>query len=71
MYGNKYGGVPTMGGNINPDQPPGYRPGNTLRAVSQFKQDSNMPSVVQDISKTDIMRENFENQVNQVRIQWQ
>jgi hypothetical protein len=37
-YSKKYdGGIPVMGGEINPNQKPGYRPGNTYSAFSQTK----------------------------------
>jgi hypothetical protein len=38
---NKYG-VPTMGGELIPDQPPGYKPGNTLKnTMTKSKSQSN------------------------------
>lgn len=61
LYSSKFG-VPVPGGNIDPNQPPGHRPGNTYVKYSQnMKNSNNYPSVVTNMKKSQIMRENFEN----------
>jgi hypothetical protein len=70
MYGMKHGGVSALGGNLDLEQPPGHRPGNTIRQGSLPGMPKNYPSIVQGMNKTQIMRENFENS-GPVKIQWQ
>jgi hypothetical protein len=62
MYSKNYG-VPPMGGNLEVDQPPGHKPGNTLRQnilPRPPNAPSPYPSVVSELKGTQIMRENFE-----------
>jgi len=67
-YSTKYGLSP-MGGNIDPNQPPGYKPGNILRSGAMLKPSGGYPSVVGQLQGTKIMKENFEN--DGVKIHWQ
>jgi hypothetical protein len=70
-FSKKYG-LPTMGGNIDPNLPPGHQPGNTLRAASNRKQQQRM-SVVDNMKNSPIMKENFENYHSNLskKINWQ
>jgi hypothetical protein len=68
MYSTKYG-VPVPGGNIDPTQPPGYKPGNILRSSTQDALPT-YQSIVVGMNKTQIMKENFEN-TSSVKIHWQ
>jgi len=58
----KYG-VPPMGGNIDPNQSPGYRPGNTLRSnISSLQGNSpKRKSVLSQVKNMQIIKENFGN----------
>lgn len=68
LYSKKFG-LPPMGGNIELDQPPGHKPGNTFKSYNSPA--DNYPSIVENIKNTKIMRENFGNGENQIKIHWQ
>jgi hypothetical protein len=69
MYSKKHG-VPPMGGNLDLRQPPGYKPGNTLRQGAVPTTPQPYQSIVSGMNKTQIMKENFENS-GPVKIIWQ
>lgn len=70
MYAKNYG-VPPMGGNLELNQPPGHKPGNILRQNILAKPSSTpYPSVVGELSRTQIMKENFDGGVSN-KINWQ
>ncbi len=67
-YSAKYG-VPVLGGNIDPTQPPGHKPGNTYLNYSGHPSSAqNYQSIVSNMKNTQIMKENFE---NEIKIHWQ
>jgi hypothetical protein len=64
--------VPPMGGNIDPTQPPGHKPGNILRqglVPAHPSPSHNLPSAMQNMQRSGMMREGFENIDN--KIHWQ
>jgi hypothetical protein len=69
-YNKKYG-VPPMGGSIDPDLPPGYKPNNTYN--NYLRTNNNMlpkpQSILVGMNKTQLMRENFGNV--EIKIHWQ
>jgi hypothetical protein len=74
-YTKNYG-VPPMGGNLDLEQPPGHKPGNTLRRglIPVLPSPShNLPSAMQNMKSTGIMREGFENYDSgaPIKIHWQ
>ncbi len=69
MYSKKYG-VPPMGGSLDLQQPPGYKPGNILRQGAVPSVPKPYQSIVVGMEKTQIMRENFEN-TGPIKIHWQ
>lgn len=78
MYSKNYG-VPPMGGSLELDQPPGHRPGNTLRQSMLPKPPNTpapYPTVVGELKGTQIMKENFDGGSNSFgqgsnKITWQ
>jgi hypothetical protein len=73
-YTKKFG-VPPMGGNIDLQQPPGHRPGNILNKslVPTYPSGSqNLPSAMQNMQVSGIMREGFENSEGNgpIKIHW-
>jgi len=71
MYTKKFG-VPPMGGNLDTQQPPGHRPGNILNQslVPEYPSGrQNLPSAMQNMQQSGIMREGFENS-GPIKIHW-
>ena len=68
-YSKPYG-VPPMGGNIDPTQPPGHKPGNTYsNYLKHSGRSQNLSSAMQNMQHSGIMREGFEN--GPIKINWQ
>jgi hypothetical protein len=72
-YSTKYG-VPVPGGNIDPTQPPGHKPGNTYSNYLKYSGQPNYPnypSIVENTQKSGLM-EGFANISSNeiVKIQW-
>jgi hypothetical protein len=63
---NKFG-VPTMGGDLIPDQPPGSNPGNILKKPANAMRMPSTPSNNMPRSG----REHFENDSESIKITWQ
>jgi hypothetical protein len=60
-YGKKYGGTVPLGGQIDPTQPPGYKPNNTYAEFSKQNSIINKYPNIDNNKTTKIVRENFEN----------
>jgi hypothetical protein len=69
MYGKKYV-VSPMGGNLDLQQPQGYKPGNILRQGVVPNYPKPYKSITTEMDKTHIMKENFEN-TRPIKIHWQ
>jgi hypothetical protein len=65
-YSSKFG-LPTMGGELDANLPPGYRPGNTLKQAPKYAYKNQYESIMKNTKDSKIMKENFGN----IKINWQ